>query len=67
MKTQILNKLNQIKEVAEMTNMSGNITLEFTGCTIKDWDCAVESITEFPRHRHFISVSENLTVALLLG
>ena len=67
MKKQILNKLTKIQKVAELTGMEGKLTLEFTGCTMQQWDNAVESITEYPRHNHFVEVTPKLTVTLLLG
>jgi hypothetical protein len=67
MKKQILNKLAKIQKVAEQTGMEGKISLEFTGCSIADWDNAVESITEYERFNHFVQVTPKLTVALLIG
>lgn len=67
MKTQILNKLVKIQKVAELTGMEGKVTLEFTGCTMQEWDNAVESITEYPRYNHFVEVTPKLTVTLLFG
>ena len=65
MKTKILKKLAQIKKLAEATGMEGNVTLKFTGCTMQEWDNAIESLTEYPRYNHFIEVTPKLTVALL--
>lgn len=65
MKTKILKKLAKIKKVAELTGMEGNLTLRFTGCTMQEWDNTIESITEFERYNHFISVTRKLTVTLL--
>jgi len=67
MKKQILTKLAKIQKVAEQTGMEGKLTLEFTGCSVQDWDNAIESITEYPRHNHFVQVTDKLTVTLLLG
>ena len=67
MKKQILDKLAKIQKVAEATGMKGEIRIEFDGCTIQEWDEAIESITEYPRHRHNVTVSTGLNVALLLG
>lgn len=67
MKQQILNKLAKIQKVAETTEMEGRVTLEFTGCTMQEWDNAVESITEYPRCNHFVEVTPKLIVTLLLG
>lgn len=67
MKKQILNKLAKIQKVAEQTGMEGKITLEFTGCTMLEWDKAIESINEYPRYNHFVEVTPKLTVTLLFG
>jgi len=67
MKKQILTKLAKIQKVAEQTEMEGKLALEFTGCSVQDWDNAIESITEYPRHNHFVQVTNKLTVTLLLG
>ena len=47
--------------------MEGKVALEFTGCTMQEWDNAVESITEYPRYNHFVEVTPKLTVTLLFG
>ena len=65
MKTKILKKLAQIKKLAETTGMEGKVTLKFTGCTMQEWDDAVESITEYPRYNHFVEVTPKLNVILL--
>ena len=65
MKTKILKKLAQIKKLAETTGMEGKVTLKFTGCTMQEWDDAVESITEYPRYNHFVEVTQKLNVILL--
>ena len=65
MKTKILKKLAQIKKLAETTGMEGKITLKFTGCTMQEWDDAVENITEYPRYNHFVEVTPKLNVILL--
>ena len=65
MKTKILKKLAQIKKLAEATGMEGKVTLKFTGCTMEEWDNAVESITEYPRYNHFVEVIPKLNVTLL--
>ena len=65
MKTKILKKLAQIKKLAEVTGMEGKVTLKFTGCTMQEWDDAVESITEYPRYNHFVEVTPKLNVTLL--
>ena len=67
MKKQILSKLAKIQKVAEQTGMEGKITLEFTGCTMAEWDAAVESINEYPRYNHFVEVTPKLTATLLFG
>lgn len=67
MRNQILNKLKKIQKVAETTGMEGKVSLEFTGCTSQEWDSVIESITEYPRHSHFVNVTAKLTIALLLG
>ena len=67
MKKQILNKLVKIQKVTELTGMEGKVALEFTGCTMQEWDNAVESITEYPRYNHFVEVTPKLTVTLLFG
>jgi len=67
MKTQILNKLSKIQKVAEQTGMGGKITLEFTGCTMQEWDNVIEGIIEYPRYNHFVEVTPKLTVTLLLA
>ena len=66
MKTKILKKLAQIKKTAEQTGMEGKITLKFTGCTMEEWDNAIESINEYPRYNHFVEVTPKLNVTLLL-
>lgn len=67
MKKKILAQLAKIQKVAELTGMSGKISIEFSGVSVADWDRAVESITEYPRMNHFVSITDKLTVALLLG
>jgi hypothetical protein len=67
MKKQILNKLAKIQKVSELTGMEGKVTLEFTGCTMQEWDEAVESITEYPRYKHFVQVTPKLNVILLFS
>lgn len=67
MKTKILKKLAQIKKLSASTGMEGKVTLKFTGCTMQEWDNAIESITEYPRYNHFVEVAPNLTVTLLFG
>jgi hypothetical protein len=66
MKKQILKKLNQIAKIAIATGIQGKISLNFTGCTVKEFDEAVESISEFPRWKHFVDVAPKLTVTLLI-
>ena len=63
MKKQILNKLVKIQKVA----VEGKVALEFTGCTMQEWDNVVESITEYPRYNHFVEVTPKLTVTILFG
>ena len=46
--------------------MEGKLTLKFSGCTMQEWDNAVNSITEYPRYNHFIEVTPKLQVALLI-
>ena len=65
MKTKILKKLAQIKKLAEATGMEGKVTLKFTGCTMQEWDDAVENITEYSRYNHFVEVTPKLNVTLL--
>ena len=67
MKKKILAQLAKIQKVAELTGMSGKISIEFSGVSVSEWDKAVEGITEFPRMNHFVSVTDKLTVVLLLG
>lgn len=67
MKKQVLKKLLKIQKLAEATGMEGKVTLEFTGCTMQEWDEALESINEYPRYNHFVSVTPKLTVTLLFG
>ncbi len=67
MKKQILSKLSKIQKLAEQTGMEGKLSIEFTGCSVYDWDLVIESISEFPRHNHIVQVTPNLTVTLLLG
>lgn len=66
MKKQILKKLKQINKVAELTGMEGKVTLEFSGCSVQEWDDTIDSISEYPRYRHFVSVTPKLTVILML-
>ena len=66
MKKQILKKLKQIETVAKSTEMEGKLTLKFSGCTMQEWDNAVNSITEYPRYNHFVEVTQKLQVALLI-
>jgi hypothetical protein len=67
MKKTIIKKLKEIEKVALSTGIEGAVSLEFTGVNLNDWDAAIDSITEYPRHQHFINVTPKLTVALLLG
>ena len=67
MKKQILSKLQKIEKVAKQTEMQGTINIEFTGCTMQEWDNAIESINEYPRYNHIVEVAPKLNVALLLG
>ncbi len=67
MKSEILDKLKAIKELADTTGIQGNLSLEFTGYTIDEWDAELEQITEYPKYKHFIEISPKLIVSLLLG
>jgi hypothetical protein len=67
MKSKIINSLKKIQKLAEQTNIEGQLTIEFKGCTINNWDKAIESIAEFQRYKHHIQVTPKLTVTLLLG
>ena len=67
MKKRILKSLAQIKSVAEKTGMRGRLTLEFSGCTMSEWDSTIESITEYPRLNHIIEIAPHLNVALLIS
>ena len=67
MKKVILKKLSDIKKVAESTGMEGCLTLEFTDCSINEWDNIINGIDEYPRYNHFVNLTPKLTVTLLLG
>ncbi len=66
MKKKILEKLNQIEAIAKLTEMEGKVSLQFSGCSMIEWDDAVNSITEYPRYNHFVEVTPKLQVALLI-
>jgi len=67
MKKQILTKLNAIAKAAALTQMEGTISITFSGCSVSEFDSAVDSINEFPKWKHFVDVAPKLTVALLMG
>ena len=66
MKKQILTKLKAIAKAAAATNMEGKISVTFSGCSIAEFDAAIESITEFPRWKHFVDITPKLTVTILI-
>lgn len=67
MKAIILKKLKQIEKLAKSTEIKGEISIEFEGVNVDVWDSAIDSITEYPRYKHFVTVCDGLTVKLLLG
>lgn len=69
MKQDILNRIAKIKEVAEYTGIQGNVSIEFSGevIPVSEWDSMIESITEYPRYNHVLTVANKLTVSLLLN
>lgn len=66
MKKQILAKLKAIAKTAAITKMEGKISVSFSGCSIAEFDAAVEAINEYPRWKHFVDVAPKLTVTLLI-
>lgn len=67
MKAQILSKLYLIKQCVEQTGFKGNLSLAYMGVSVSEWDEIIESITEYPRYKHNITVAEGVEVALLLN
>jgi hypothetical protein len=67
MRAHILIRLRQIKKAAMLTGMKGEVCIEFTGFTVAEWDNIIASINEYPRRKHFVQVTPELTVSLLLG
>ena len=70
MKKEILKKLRQIKRVAQQTGMAGSVYVYFSVEGLPDWnewDNILGSITEFPRHKHVFSVTQELSVYVMLS
>lgn len=64
--TEIKKKLKAIEKVALTTDMRGRVDLHFEGLSCAYWDKALAQITEWPKHGHFINVTKNVVVCLLL-
>ena len=67
MKAQILESLQKIEQVAKETRFKGSLSLKFDRISIAEWDKVIESITEYPRYKHNVTVAEGVEVALLLN
>jgi hypothetical protein len=67
MRKKVLKHIDKIRKTAEETNMQGQVTLEFTGCSVQEWDDVINSIIEYPRYKHFVQITPELTITLLLG
>lgn len=66
MKKQILKKLNQIAKIAKVSGVEGKLSVSFSGCSVKEFDEAVESITEFERYRNNVQIAPKLSVNIIL-
>jgi hypothetical protein len=67
MKKKILRNLYLIKQCAEQTGFKGTLSLTYGGVTVPEWDEIIESITEYPRYKHNVTVAEGVEVVLLLN
>lgn len=66
LKRDILKKLKAMERAIKGTNMRGQLSLSYTGIHPDKWDAMLESITEYSRTRHIISI-EGVQVYLLLN
>ena len=64
LKELVLKKLCEIKELAESTGCKGQLELSFN-CGWKEFDSMLNSLNEFPKHKHNVEVVEGLNVFLL--
>ena len=67
MKKLILQQLKSIQKCAEQTGFRGQLSLTYSSIHIGEWDNIIESITEYPRYKHNITIDEGVEVALLLN
>lgn len=67
MKEEILEKFRKIEQTAKQTGVKGRLELHYDGIDVYEWDAMIESITEYPRLDHLFTVSEGVTVYLLLN
>lgn len=66
----IIRDLQQIeKMVKSLPQLTGQLKLKYSGVGIDDWDDAIEDLpfSQAPTHKHYVFITDNLTVVLLLG
>ena len=64
----IKDKIDKIISLNKEIHMKGQIKLEFADISVQEWDVIIVNLSKkYDMYRHYIYISDELTVCLLLS